>query len=480
MTVGRRERYRSKLRRLHQLSFEDRLEALFDPGSWELVAPTTLEDAWASALVTARGRVHGRPILAYASHYLVQEGTFGEREALRVAELAELAASEGAPLVALLHSNGARVAEHHAALAGNARMFAAITRLSGVVPQVTACLGLSLGVAGYLAALADFCCMIPSQSYTATTSPAVIKVATGQDVTLEELGGAPMHATRSGVAHLLAADDAAAIEQLRALLGYTAGPVPPVAPAPCDLDALLPEDPRRTYDVRTVIEAIVDADSFLEVHARWGGCMVVGLARLEGRAVGIIANQSKVASGAIDVTGARKASRFAQTMDSWGLPLVYLVDVPGIMVSARAEADGILDAGALLFHAVDTDVPRVSVVLRRCFGGAFVMLQARQAGGDRVFAYPQARVGIAGAEVSFSILHGKEHLQHAAADSFRAEALEGLRRVPSDAYAAVEAGIVDEVITPRQTRAKVSEALGELEQRPVRQRPSRGHANLPV
>lgn len=480
MSFALRERYRAKLRRLRQLSFEDRLTALFDPGTCVLIEPAGWEAAWQESVVTARGQIHGRDVLAYACNFLVQEGTFGGEEALRVARLLALAAESRQPVVALLHSNGARVADRHAALAGNARMFAELTRLSGEVPLVAACMGLSLGVAAYLASLADFTWMIPDQSFTATTSPAVVKVATGQTVSLEDLGGTEMHATRSGVAHFTAPDDASCLAGIRLLLGYLAGDRPEILPPPRDLDSLVPSEPQRTYDVRRLIEAVFDGESFCEVHARWGRTVVVGLARLGGRAVGVVANQSKVASGALDVEGARKASRFVQTMDSWNLPLIYLVDVPGILVSAGQEQAGILDAGAVFFHAVDTAVPRLSVVVRKCFGGAFVMLQARQAGGDRVFAYPFAQVGIAGPEVSFSIMHGKEHQLHEDAATFRADALQALRRLPTDAYAAVEAGIVDEVITPRQTRQKLLEALEQVGDRPPRPRHSRRHPNLPV
>lgn len=481
MSDPKRDRYLTKLKRLGQLSFEQRLQTLFDAGTCELIDCPDWDAAWQRAVVTARGLVDGREVFAYASNFLIEDGTIGAGEAEAIVQVLEMAAEAKRPVVALLHSTGARVSERHDSLKGNARLFMHVTRLSGVVPQIAACMGLSLGVAAYLAALADFNWMIAGKSYAATTSPAVIKVATGQVTTLDELGGTAMHAGTSGTASFVAADDEACLAGIRTLLGIldrqTASPQPPTIDT---AEGIVPAAPYVPYDVRQLIEALTDGNSFLEVHEGWGQSMVTGFARLDGRPVAIVANQSKVRSGAIDVEAARKASRFIQSADSCGLPLVYLVDVPGIMVSPEQEQLGVLSAGGVLFHAVDTDVPRVALVVRKCFGGAFVMLQAKQGGGDRVLAFPTAQIDIAGAEATFTILHGKTYQTHDDAAAFRRETIRELRQAPSDASVALEAGIVDEIIEPARARQALIASLAAIGEPPRRRRGQRRHPNLQV
>lgn len=480
MTPERRARWEAKLKRLGQVSFQGRLEALLDPGSVELLNAPDWDAAWDLATTTVKGTIAGKPVYAYATNFLVQEGTLGHAECHAIAELHDRAAREGAPIAALLHSNGARVAEHHKALAANAVMFKAITRASGASPMVAVCTGLALGSAAYMAALADFCWMVEGGSWAATTSPAVVKVATGQAPSLDELGAASLHAKQSGVAHFLADSEQAAIAGARAQLALLAGPAQPQAPDGPPPDQAVPQDPRLTYDMRKLIAGVVDAGSFLESHAHWAKGVVTGFARLDGRAVGIVANQPKVKSGVLDAENCRKAARFAQAADAWGLPLVYLVDVPGIMVAVHEERRGVLDAGAVFFHAVDTDVPRVSVVVRKCFGGSFVMLQARQAGGDRVMAWPGAQIGIAGPEVAFAIMHGKQALTHQDAGAFKAGMVEELQRTPTDAESAREAGLIDAVIRPEDTRREIAEALGTFPRLIERDRPPKRRAVMQV
>jgi acetyl-CoA carboxylase carboxyltransferase component len=475
-----KDRYLAKLARLGQLSFEARLKGLFDPGTCELINVLDWDAAWKQAVTTARGLVHGRPCLAYATNFLVDGGTVGATEASTIVALLGLAARERLPVVALLHSNGARVTERYDAMAGNGMLFKEMTRLSGVVPQLAACMGLCLGVAAYLAALADLNWMVAEHSHAATTSPAVIRLATGQQVKWDELGGARMHASQSGFAHFVAQHEAACLADIRRVLGLLGCDRPFEAPATVAIEALVPRAPSIPYDVRTLIDAIVDHASFQEVHKDWGQSLVCGLAQLGGRPIGVLANQSSVRSGVLDTQSLRKASRFAQLCNAWGFALVYLVDVPGLMVSMEEEQAGILDAGAIFFHAVDTDVPRIAVVIRKCYGGAFVMMQARQAGGDRVYAYPNAQIGIAGPEVTFAIVHGKEHLTHSEPKDFRNASIQALRQVPTDAEAALAAGLVDRIIEPSETRAVLIDTLAEIGPSPTRIRHPRKHPNLPV
>lgn len=480
MTPERRARYEAKLARLGQRSFQGRLEALLDPGSIKLMNAPDWDAAWDQATTTVTGTIAGKAVYAYATNFLVDGGTLGHVECHAIASLHDRAAREGAPIAALLHSNGARVAEHHQALAANAVMFKAITRASGASPMVAVCTGLALGSAAYMAALADFCWMVEGGSWAATTSPAVVKVATGQAPSLDELGAASLHARHSGVAHFLAASEQAAIAGARSQLALLAGPTEAQAPDGPPPELAVPADPRLTYDMRKLIHGLVDADSFLESHTHWARGVVTGFARFEGRPVGIIANQPKVKSGVLDAENCRKAARFAQAADAWGLPLVYLVDVPGIMVSAHEERRGVLDAGAVFFHAVDTDVPRISVVVRKCFGGSFVMLQARQAGGDCVMAWPDAQIGIAGPEVAFAIMHGKEALTHADAGAFKAGMVEALTRTPTDAESAREAGLIDAVVQPADTRRAIADALSRFPRLLDRDRPPRRRAVMQV
>jgi acetyl-CoA carboxylase carboxyltransferase component len=481
MTQPSRERYEAKLKRLGQWSFEQRLEALFDPGSCELVNAADWDAAWDLAVVTARGTVNGRPVCAYASNFRVADGTIGVAEADAICSLLATAAETGMPVVALLQSNGARVDERQAALPANARMFMHVTRLSGVVPQLTACLGLCLGVAAYLASLADFAWMVPGQGFAATTSPAIIKVATGRTCSLDELAGATMHADSSGVANMLADDDASCIAQIRQMLDLLSGTAGPAAPpSGSDPAAIVPTSPFVPYDVHKLIDALVDGGSFLEVHACWGQSLVTGLARFNGQPVGIVANQSSVRSGVLDTTAARKASRFVQTMDAHGLPLLYLVDVPGIMVSPDEEQQGILSAGAMLFHAVDTDVPRVALVVRKCFGGAFVMLQARASGGDRVLALPGAQIDIAGTQATFAILHGKTFQTHPEAEAFRQQAMAEIKATSAGVETALATGIVDRVVEPGDARAALIQELQALAGFRPRRRYARRHPIWPV
>jgi len=480
VTPERRARYEAKLSRLGQRSFQGRLEALLDPGSVTLLNAPDWDAAWDLATTTARGTIAGRVVYAYATNFLVDGGTLGHAECHAIAELHDRAAREGAPIAALLHSNGARVAEHHQALAANAVMFKAITRASGASPMVAVCTGLALGSAAYMAALADFCWMVEGGSWAATTSPAVVKVATGQAPSLDELGAASLHARHSGVAHFLAESEQAAIAGARAQLALLAGPSVPQAPDGPPPAQAVPQDPRLTYDMRKLIAGLVDAGSFQESHAHWARGVVTGFARMDGRPVGVIANQPKVKSGVLDAENCRKAARFAQAADAWAIPLLYLVDVPGIMVSVHEERRGVLDAGAVFFHAVDTDVPRISVVVRKCFGGSFVMLQARQAGGDRVMAWPGAQIGIAGPEVAFAILHGKQALTHADAGAFKAGMVEELGRTPTDAQSACAAGLIDAVIQPADTRAAIVAALRAFPPLLERDRPPRRRAVLQV
>ncbi|HEY9721513.1 MAG TPA: carboxyl transferase domain-containing protein, partial [Oscillatoriaceae cyanobacterium] len=433
------------------------------------------------------GEVNGRPVFAYSQDYAVLDGTTGAMQAKKICDLLDRAVSVGAPVVSLLHSNGARVQEGFPMLEGITAMFQRIVRTSGVVPQIAAVMGVAAGVPAYMAALNDWCLMVDDTAFAMVTSPAVVKVATGEEVSLAELAGAEMHSQTSGFAHRRFADDDACLEGIRELLGYlpsnNAAEVPtlPARPAPSpDWHRLVPEDPYAPFDIRALIGAVVDGGQLFEIHPEYGASAVVGFARIEGRSVGVVANQPMVSGGAITSQAARKIARFVRSCDAYNVPLVYFVDVPGFQPGREQEQAGILLHGAMVLSAFDTDVPRIAVVVRKCYGGAYVMLNSKACGGDLVLAYPQARIAATGAEAAFEMLYRKEARQAADPAAFRAERIAEFREHHESVYAAAAHGVVDRVILPQDTRAELAQALALFSTKRVLGRAPKRLANLPL
>jgi acetyl-CoA carboxylase carboxyltransferase component len=452
----------------------ERLELLCDEGSLELVRSSVMSTrigARAEAgdgVVAGIGRVGGRPVACYAQDARFLGGSLGEAQAETIDRLLQLAGRSRLPIVSVIESGGARMQEGTAALYGYGRIFRQNVLLSGQVPQISVIAGLAAGGGCYSPALTDFVVMTEDAAMF-LTGPAVVRDVAGEDVGMHELGGRWVH-ERNGVCDLVAPSEGSAVERARELLGYlpqhAGGELPRTAvaaPRLSDPGECVPSSPRRVYDVRSVIDGIVDAGSLLEVAPRWARSVVTGLARIEGRPVGLIASQPRYLGGVLDTESSQKAARFVSSCDAFGLPLLVLVDTPGFMPGVQQERAGVIRFGASLVRAfAAATVPRITVVLRKAFGGAFIAMNSRGLGADLVFAWPRAEIGVMGAHPATGIIHRRE-LATAADPDARQETLSAAyaqEHLGADVAAA--GGFVDEVIEPWQTRARVAGALAVL------------------
>jgi acetyl-CoA carboxylase carboxyltransferase component len=455
----------------------ERVHGLCDPGSFQPLrsgvisrragAPARAGDG----VLAGAGEVLGRPVFCYAQDPSFMGGSLGEAHADSIVRVMELAGRAGAPVVGFVQSGGARLQEGHAALAGYGRIFRASVQLSRRVPQLTVVGGVSAGGGAYSPALTDFVVMT-EDSRMFLTGPKVVRQALGEEVSMEELGGPRVH-ERNGVCQLVADTDLEAAGLARELLGLlpqVIGATPqrldaiePHGPEP---DAPVPDEPRKVYDVREVARAVVDGGTLLELSARWARNMVTALARIDGRPVGIIANQPRRLGGVIDAAAAEKAALFVSACDRFGLPLVVLVDTPGFMPGVRQESDGVIRHGASLLRAfAGASVPRLTVVLRKAYGGAVITMNSKDLGADLVFAWPQAEIGIMAASQAVGIVHRRRLAEpdgdgHGASELAAAYAEEHLT-----ADAAAASGFIDQVIEPSETRASLAWGLASLERR---------------
>jgi acetyl-CoA/propionyl-CoA carboxylase carboxyl transferase subunit len=451
-----------------------RLELLFDEGT---LAPMHERDS--SGVLAARGYVNGAPVAAFCTDATVMGGAMGTDGCRHIVDAIDTAVRERVPVLGLWHSGGARLAEGVEALHAVGTVFQAMIRASGRVPQISVVLGPAAGGAAYGPALTDLVIM-STGGRVFVTGPDVVRSVTGENVDMESLGGPDTHGRRSGVVHVVTATDEQALTSAReavALLAQQGTFDLSLAGAGRDLRAILPENPKRAYDVHPLIEAILDEGSFYEMHARWAPNMVTGLGRLTGRTVGVIANNPLRLGGCIDSPSAEKAARFVRMCDAFGVPLVVLVDVPGYLPGVGQEWDGIVRRGAKLLHAFgESVVPRVTLVTRKTYGGAYIAMNSRALGATRVFAWPGAEVAVMGATAAVGILHRKKL---AAAPPGEREALhqqlaEEHERIAGGVGRAMELGVVDELIEPVDTRAALAEALASA---PA----GRGaHGNIPL
>lgn len=454
----------------------ERLEALCDPGSLRLlrtgVTSLRLGEKAASGdgVLAGNGLVGGRPVFCYSQDSSYLGGSLGAAHADSICRVMELAERGGAPVVGFVESGGARLQEGHAALDGYGQIFRRSVRLAKQVPQISVVNGISAGGGAYSPALTDFIVMSDAGRMF-LTGPRVVKAALGEEVTMEELGGARLHG-KNGVVQFTVKTELDASELTRKLLGYLpqqiGGKAPLVAPVPAlgeDPGSFVPTEGRRVYDVRDVARAIVDGGEFLEMSPRWASNMVTGLARIEGRAVAIVANQPKSLGGVIDAEGAEKAAQFIERADRFGLPLVVLVDTPGFMPGLKQERAGVIRHGASLLKAFGmATVPKLTVALRKAYGGAVITMNSRGLGADVVFAWPSAEIGIMAALPAVEIVHRRHLMSVDEAES------EMTRQSLANAYAeehlgaeiAASAGFVDEVIEPVQTRERIADTLTAL------------------
>ncbi|HWF36523.1 MAG TPA: carboxyl transferase domain-containing protein [Solirubrobacteraceae bacterium] len=457
-----------------RLSARERLEVLCDAGSLQVMrSGVTSTRLGARALpgdgvVGATGTVDGRPIACYAQDSSYLGGSLGELHADTVVRVLETARRGRVPVIAFVESGGARMQEGSSSLGGYGRVFRETIRLGGVVPQISVVSGMSAGGGAYSPALTDIILMTEEASMF-LTGPGIVREALGESVDAAALGGRRVH-ERNGVCHLVERDEAAAAARVRSLLSYlpsAAGDAPPRAvpkePASPDPGAAVPPEPRRVYDVRDALDGIVDAESLLELCPRWARNMVTALARIDGRPVGVVANQPRHLGGVIDAVAAEKAARFIGFCNSFGLPLVVAVDTPGYMPGTRQERAGVIRHGASLLRAFSAaTVPKVTVVLRKAYGGAYISMNSRDLGADLVLAWPGAEMGIMSARAAVGIVHRRELAAADDVDSELARLADLYAGEHLGAAAAASGGHVDEVVEPHETRARLVWALRTL------------------
>ncbi|RFU85722.1 acyl-CoA carboxylase subunit beta [Streptomyces triticagri] len=440
-------------------------------------------------VVTGWGQVNGRTVFAYAHDFRIFGGALGEAHAEKIHKLMDLAESAGCPLIGLCDGAGARIQEGVTALAGYGGIFTRNVRNSGVIPQISVILGPCAGGAAYSPALTDFVFMVRGTSQMFITGPDVVQAVTGEVITHDALGGADAHASVSGVAHVAYDDEQSCLEDVRHLLSLLPSnnrELPPAEPTgdPADrrteaLLDLVPADPGRAYDMRAVIGEIVDDGDFFEVQESWATNVICALARLDGQAVGIVANQPAAFAGVLDIRASEKAARFVQTCDAFNLPLVTLVDVPGFLPGVDQEHGGIIRHGAKLLYAYcNATVPRVQLILRKAYGGAYIVMDSRSIGTDISLAWPSNEIAVMGAEGAANVVFRREIAAAADAEATRARLAKEYRAELMHPYYAAERGLVDSVIDPAETRSRVIGALTMLRTKhaPL---PTRKHGNQP-
>ncbi|HEY6357520.1 MAG TPA: acyl-CoA carboxylase subunit beta, partial [Vicinamibacterales bacterium] len=441
-------------------------------------------------VVAGHGRIDGRPAYAFAQDFTVFGGSLSETNAAKIVKIMDLAVRMGAPIIGLNDSGGARIQEGVLSLAGYADIFLRNTLASGVVPQISAIMGPCAGGAVYSPAITDFNIMVEGTSYMFVTGPDVIKTVTHEDVTKEDLGGAMTHNAKSGVAHFLVADDRECLALIRDLLGFLPSnnlddPPRRETSDPFDreeaaLDRLVPEQPNQPYDMHDLLRAVIDDGLFVEVHRHYAQNILVGFARLGGRSVGLVANQPAVLAGCLDIDASVKAARFVRFCDAFNIPLITFEDVPGFLPGVRQEHGGIIRAGAKLLYAfAEATVPKITVITRKAYGGAYCVMASKHIRTDFNYAYPTAEIAVMGSEGAVNVLYRRELASAADPAARRAELVAEFRDKFANPFVAASRGFVDEVIQPRTTRAKLIAALASCDTKRDRN-PARKHGNIPL
>jgi propionyl-CoA carboxylase beta chain len=492
-----------RLQRQHEagkLSARERIDLLFDPGTFaeldKLVTHRCRDFGMADQLVpgdgvvAGHGRIDGRSVYAFAQDFTVFGGSLSETNAAKICKVMDLAVKMGAPIVGLNDSGGARIQEGVLSLGGYADIFLRNTLASGVVPQISAVMGPCAGGAVYSPAITDFTIMVERTSYMFVTGPDVIRTVTHEEVTKEELGGAMTHNATSGVAHFAVPDDRACVQLIRDLLGYLPSnnlDDPPyretVDPADREdelLDRLVPEAPNQPYDILQLVHAVVDDGEFLEVQRLYARNIVVGFARLGGRPVGIVANQPAHLAGTLDIDASLKGARFVRFCDAFNIPLVTFEDVPGFLPGTRQEYGGVIKHGAKLLYAfAEATVPKVTVITRKAYGGAYCVMASKHIRTDVNFAWPSAEIAVMGPEGAVNILFKRELDAARDPDALRAQKVAEFREKLANPYVAASRGFIDEVIVPRRTRPRLVAALARLENKRDTN-PRKKHGNIPL
>src|SRR3954451_23146318 len=480
-----------------KLTARERLDLLLDPGTFtELDAFVTNRDASATesflgdGVVTGHGEIDGRTVFVFSQDFTVFGGSLSEAYAEKICKLMDLAMKGGAPIIGLTDSGGARIQEGVVSLGGYAEIFLRNVLASGVVPQISVILGPCAGGAVYSPAITDFTVMVEGTSYMFVTGPGVVKTVTHEDVDAEFLGGALTHTTRSGVAHIAAPDEASALDAARALLAHlpqnNIALPPKVSPThPADrpdtaLDDIVPDDPRQPYDMHDVLRRVIDDAALLEIQPAWAQNIIVGFARLAGRSVGIVAQQPSVLAGGLDIDASVKAARFVRTCDAFNVPLVTFVDVPGFLPGTAQEWGGIIRHGAKLLYAyAEATVPKLTVITRKAYGGAYDVMSSKHLASDFNFAWPTAEIAVMGPEGAVNIIHRRDIATSPTPEERRSKLIDDYKARFANPYTAAERGYVDDVVIPHETRPKVIAALEALltKREPG---PRRKHGNIPL
>ena len=480
-----------------KLSARERVELLLDPGTFEELDRFVThrctsfglekQQPLGDGVVTGYGKIDGRLVYVFSQDFTVFGGSLSGAHAAKICKLMDLALKNGAPLIGLNDSGGARIQEGVEALGGYAEIFWRNVQASGVIPQISVVMGPCAGGAVYSPAITDFIYMVEKTSFMFVTGPDVIKTVTHEEVTKEDLGGAGTHSETSGVAHFVAETDAAALRQVRKLVGYLPlnnAELPPVRDGAEDADRdtnrileLLPDTSQKPYDISLLVQDVVDEGSFYEVHAGYAKNIVVGFARLEGRPVGIVANQPMHLAGCLNIESSRKAARFIRFCDAFNIPIVSFVDVPGFLPGTDQEYGGIINHGAKLLYAyAEATVPKITLITRKAYGGAYDVMASKHIRADFNFSYPNAEIAVMGPEGAINILHRET----VAKDPSAAPKLtEEYRDTFANPYRAASLGYLDEIIHPKDTRRKLCRAL-EACRNKRETRPARKHGNLPL
>jgi len=492
-----------RIKRQHdagKMTARERIDYLFDPGTFHEIDRYVTHRCTdfgmekhkipGDGVITGFGKIDGRRVYVFAQDFTVFGGSLSEAYAEKICKVMDLALKMGVPIIGLNDSGGARIQEGVVSLAGYAEIFLRNTITSGVVPQISAIMGPCAGGAVYSPAITDFIFMVRDTSYMFITGPDVIKTVTHEEVTKEQLGGAMTHNEKSGVAHFACADDQHCLDAIRELLSFIpdnnredpplAECSDPVDRADPSLDSIVPDNPNQPYDIKRIIVAAVDDGYFFEVHQHWAKNIVVGFARLGGRPVGIVANQPDVLAGTLDIDASIKGARFVRFCDAFNIPLITLEDVPGFLPGVNQEYSGIIRHGAKLLYAfAEATVPKITLITRKSYGGAYCVMASKQIRTDVNFAYPTAEIAVMGPSGAVNILMRKAIAEAEDKEAFVEKHVTDFREKFANPYIAAERGYIDEVIMPHQTRPKLIAALEMIENK-VDSNPPRKHGNIPL
>lgn len=484
----------AKQKKAGKQTARERIEMLLDAGTFVEIDKFVLHNSTnynmdknripGDGVVTGHGKIHGRLVYVYAYDFTVLGGSLSRTNANKIVKIQKLSLKNGAPIIALNDSGGARIQEGVMALSGYSEIFYHNIKASGVVPQLSAILGPCAGGACYSPALTDFIFMVKEKSYMFVTGPDVVKAVTHEEVSKEELGGAATHSSKSGVAHFMGESEEDTLMMIRELLSFLPSnnmEDAPIVPTSDDirresekLQTLIPQDPNMPYDIKELIEEVVDDKYFFEVMGSFAPNIVIGFARLGGKTVGVVANQPAFLAGVLDIDASDKAARFIRFCDCFDIPIITFEDVPGFLPGCDQEHHGIIRHGAKIVYAyVEATVPKITVITRKAYGGAYIVMSSKESGSDVNFAYPSAEIAVMGAQGAVNILYRNSK------DDEKQTALDEYNELFSNPYRAAELGYIDEIILPKDTRFKLIQAL-EMTQNKTETNPPKKHGNMPL